>query len=174
MFFGLISLKCILFIFLVESGHRNKVIAVYVVTAAHMCAVWSWRDSNISGLHCYCFSDEDSSEGTAGSEFTVEVLHWRYSAQHRWQLPTAFGGEDTLNMKVAVNRNGAWCGDQPPDLTVWLLVPSIQCSSNISQNDTCNFREFVCRWKSLHAELTTVIVPKASELYHLFLCICDY
>jgi hypothetical protein len=122
------SLKWIVFVFLVENGPRYSFTAVYVTAAAHARAVLRWRDRNISDWHCYCFSDEDSSEGTTRSEFTVEVLHWRYSAQYRWQLPTAFRGEDTLIMKMAVNRHAAWCGDQPPDLTIWLLVPSIQCN----------------------------------------------
>ena len=166
--------KWIVFVFLVDNGHRNSVIAVCVTAAAHTCAVLSWRDSNISDWHFYCFSDEDSSEGTTRSEFTVEILHWRYSAEYRWQLPTAFGGEDTLNMKMAVNRHAAWCSDQPPDLTIWLLVPTIQCSWNIL-NATGTAEKMRAAGNLLHVELTNVAVPKASELsYHLFLFIWDY
>lgn len=123
-----------------------------------------------TAIHVYCFSDEDSSEGTTRSEFTVEVLHWWYSAQYRWQLPTAFGGEDTLNRKMAVNRNSAWCGDQPPILIIWLLVPSIQCNSDILRNATETAEKLRAAGNILHAELTIVVVPKASELsYHLYL-----
>jgi len=142
--------------------------AVYVTTAAHTRSVLSWRDSSISDWHFYCFSDEDSSEGTTRSEFTVEVLHWRYSAQYRWQLPTAFGGEDTLNMQMTVNRHVAWCGDQPPDFTIWLLVPSIQCNSSILRNATGTAEKLHAAGNPLHAEFTIVVVPNTSELsYHL-------
>ena len=143
--------------------------------STHTQAILTWRDSNISDWQFYCFSDEDSSEGATRSEITIEVLHWRYSTQYRWQLPTAFGGEDTLNLKMVVNRHAAWYGDQPPDLTIWLLVPSIQCNSNILRNATGTAEKLHAAGNLLHAELTAVVVPKASELsYHLFLFTWDY
>lgn len=141
-------LKWIVFVFLVENGHRYSFTVVCVIAAGYTYAILRWRDSNISDWHFYCFSDEDCSEGTTRSEFTVEVLHWWYSAQYRWQLPTAFRGEDTLNMQMAVNRHAAWCGDQPPDLRIWLLVRNIQCNSNILRNAACHCREVACSWKS--------------------------
>ena len=49
-------------------------------------------------------------------------------------------------------------------------MPSIQCNSDILRNATETAEKLRAAGNILHAELTIVVVPKASELsYHLYL-----
>lgn len=83
-------------------------------------------ESNTAIVYSCCFSDEDSPEGTTGSEFTVKGVYWWNSAQHCWQLPTAPGGQDSLNVKAWKEfRQLVW--RFATRLSLRFLVPSADC-----------------------------------------------